>query len=410
MIESDDWGLCAWSADEHAWRVLSDTPAFRSPAGRRYASSTLESADDVRQLGGTLAEFRGGDGFAPVLQANTVMAAPRFDRLRPPQFELAELPLASPVEASSRWARPGLDAAVDALCDAGLWWPELHGLHHLPEHAWLTALRRGAADARRAHEQHSPVCQAVESSGEYDPSEPRELRSRNIANAVERFRGRFGRSPASLCPPDYRWDDALESDAEALGLTTIQGLGEQAGRRFTRLRRLSLRHQWPHVRGQRFYLPPRIAFEPVTWEAGEQEGAIEATRKLTREAWGRGQPAIVSTHRLNYAQLKIERATAGRGALRDLLRRWVEDGAVFMTDAEVRQLAERAWSVRATGATGAVVRYYGVPGEPVRFPAPPHARRISIREGRGAGELELSVDQSEVVARLNVGEYLIDWG
>src|SRR5437870_9965906 len=158
-------------------------PAFRSVAGRRYGGSTLESAEDVRQIASTLAEFRGRDGFAPVLQANSVMAAPVFERLRPPLFELTELPLTLPAEASPRWSRPGLDRAVDAARDAALWWPELHGLHHVHEHAWLTALRRGVLDARLAHEQHSLVCRAVEASGEYDPSEPRQLRQRNLGLA-----------------------------------------------------------------------------------------------------------------------------------------------------------------------------------------------------------------------------------
>ena len=410
VLESDDWGLCAWSPDEQALRVLADTPAFRSPAGQRYGSSTLESADDVRRLAATMAEFRGGDGFAPVLQANTVVAAPRYDRLRPPQFEQQELPLAPPAEATPRWHRPGLDAAIDAARDAGLWWPELHGLHHLPEHAWLTALRRGEADARRAHEQHSPVCRAVAASGEYDPSEPRELRHRNIALAVERFRARFGNLPESLCPPDYRWDESLEADAEALGVTVFQGLGEQHGHRFVRVRRMSLRHQWPNRHGVRFYLPPRIAFEPAAWEAGVHTREAEAVRRRVREAWGRGQPAIVSSHRLSYAQLQPARSVAGRAALRELLGLLVEDGAVFMTDAEVRQLDERAWSVRETGPTGAILRFYGVPGEPVRFPAPPHAGSASIREGRGAGEPELRLEQGHVIARLNVGEYRIEWG
>ena len=410
VIESDDWGLCAWSPDEHALRVLADTPAFRTPAGRRYGSSTLESADDVRRLAATFAEFRGGDGFAPVLQANTVMAAPVFERLRPPSFELAELPLALPVEASSRWNRPGLGAAVDEAIAEGVWWPELHGLHHLPESAWLTALRRGAADARRAHEQHSPICEAVEASGEYDQREPRELRRRNIALAFDRFAARFGRRPASMCPPDYRWDEALESDLEALGLTTVQGLGEQVGHRFAKLRRVALRHQWPHRRGNRFYLPPRIAFEPGAWEGGEPARAMESVRRRVRDAWNLGHPAILSTHRLNYAQLQPERAAAGRTAFRDLLSRLVQDGAVFLTDTEVRQLDERGWSVRETGRSGAILRYYGVPGEPVRFAAPADATSASIRDGRGAGDPDLRIEQGQVLARLNVGEYRIVWG
>jgi len=46
VLESDDWGLCAWAADRDAWAALAETPAFRSRAGQRYGGSTLESAAD----------------------------------------------------------------------------------------------------------------------------------------------------------------------------------------------------------------------------------------------------------------------------------------------------------------------------------------------------------------------------
>ena len=141
VIESDDWGLCAWSPDEQAHRVLTDTPAFRSTAGRRYGGSTLESADDLRALTEMLLEFKGGDGSPPVLQANTVMAAPDYARLRPPHLDDGELPLVALPDTPTRWKRPGLWSAIQAACDAGVWWPDC-GLHHLPERAWLVALDR----------------------------------------------------------------------------------------------------------------------------------------------------------------------------------------------------------------------------------------------------------------------------
>ena len=75
VIESDDWGLCAWSPDDAAARALAGTPVWSTPAGTRYGRSTLESAADVRSLVVVLAGVRGADGEPPVLQANTVMAA-----------------------------------------------------------------------------------------------------------------------------------------------------------------------------------------------------------------------------------------------------------------------------------------------------------------------------------------------
>src|SRR5207244_91475 len=160
------------------------------------------------------------------------------------------------------WSRPGFWEDVLRACEAGVWWVELHGLHHLPESAWLAALHRGDDDARRAIAQQSPVCAAVEASGEYDPSEPLATRRRNLERAVARFGALVGRAPRSFCPPDYRWDESLESEAERHGVTTFQGKAEQAGRAFLRLRRLRIGLRWPHTRGARFYMPPRIAFEP----------------------------------------------------------------------------------------------------------------------------------------------------
>ena len=106
VLESDDWGLCAWVPDPQAQRVLADTPVFRSPAGRRYGGSTLESAEDVRALAATLSEFRGRDGFPPVWQANMVVAAPDYARLHPPGFECEALPLVDLPRTPSRWERP----------------------------------------------------------------------------------------------------------------------------------------------------------------------------------------------------------------------------------------------------------------------------------------------------------------
>ncbi len=409
VLESDDWGLCAWSPDEQAFRVLRDTPAFRDPAGRRYGGSTLESAADVQALAGALLEFRGGDGFPPVWQANTVMSNPDYALLRPPLFEMEALPLTGLPEVPSRWVRPGMWEQVERASADGLWWCELHGLHHLPEAAWVRALRRGEADARRAHEQQSPICQSVQASGEYDPSEPAVLRRRHLEQAVAKFEALVGRKPTSFCPPDYRWDDSLEVEAEKLGVTTFQGKGEQMGTRFPRLRRLMLRHRWPHVAGHRFYLPPRIAFEPCAPDLASTREAVAGAQRRIRAAWSRGQPAVVSTHRANYAHIDPARSEAGRAALRDLLRALVDDGAKFLVDLEVRDLQTRGWSVRPIGDRGVLVRYYGVPRDAVRFPAPPGATRVTVSEGRGSDDVDASIVDGEVVARMNVGEYLLEW-
>lgn len=408
VLESDDWGLCAWAPDLQAFRVLSDLPVFRSPVGRRYGGSTLERASDVKRIAGLLAELRGGDGFPPILQANTVMAAPDYARLDPPAFACDEMPIIGLPLTPSRWARPGLWGEIVAAREAGVWWPELHGLHHLPERAWLGALRSGALDARRAFEQQSPVCDAVVGSGEYDASEPREVRVRNLGRAVQRFQQLMGRPPESLCPPDYRADAFIEAEAGRLGIHALQGGPERPGGGWPRLRHYLERYRFPDVRGASFHLPPRIAFEPAVEDSAAALVGLEGALRGVRAAWARSQPAIISTHRANYVQLDEARGEACVQKLREFLTALAGDGAMFLTDTEVRQLVMRRWSMRPIGARGALIRHWGVPGEALRFAAPAGVERVAVREGQGEG-VSAVVEGGEVELRCNIGEALIEW-
>lgn len=407
VLESDDWGLCAWSPDEQAHRVLDVTPAFRSAVGLLYGRSTLESAADVRSLGELLLACRGADGIAPVWQANTVMAAPDYPRLEKPGHTEEPLPLVFLPETPSRWRREGMWEEVASAIEAGVWWPELHGLHHLPAHAWLEALRRREEDACLAWKEQSPICRAVEGSGEYDPAEPEALRREDVATAVEWFTKLFGRAPSSFCPPDYRWDEGLERDAERLGVTTFQGRAERMRSPLPRLRRLLHRYRWPHRNGRRFYLPPRIAFEP-RGDARVTRFGVEPTRTAVRAAWRRGQPAIVSSHRLNYAHLDADWSAAGREALRALIEGLAGEGAVFVTDAEVRQLVERGWSMRPLGSSGALMRVTSAAAAPIRFPAP---RGVvgAMMVGAGAAPGGVALEGGEVLAPDTPGVHRIVW-
>lgn len=409
VLESDDWGLCAWVPDDRAHRALAHQPAFRTDAGLRYGRSTLETAGDVHELTEVLLGWRGGDGFPPVWQANTIVANPDYEALHPPLFEVDALPLVHAPEFPARWARPGLWDAVRKAEAGGVWWAELHGLHHLPETAWLTALRRGQDDARRAHEQQSPISTAVEASGEYDATEPRALRGANLRQAVQAFRVLFGRAPTSFCPPDYRFDDWLEHEAASLGLTTLQGKAEQAGHALPPLRRRWLGIRFPHREGTRFYLPPRIAFEPEGKASAPGRRGLETAHRAAREAWSHGRPAVISTHRMNYAHLDAAWSQASRAALSALLQRLCADGAVFVTDHELRQLAERSWSVRELAGRGVLLRHYGVPRESLRFSAPEGVTGIRLLGPHDDKKAEVVVEQGQVEARLNLGEYVLEW-
>jgi len=403
VIESDDWGLCAWCPDAHAHRALNQTPVFRSAAGVKYGGSTLESAEDVAALAAVLGGVRGRDGFAAVVQANTIVANPDYAKMDVADTT-SELPLLRFPRVPSRWDRAGLWDAIEKAIDAGVWWPELHGLHHLPETAWREALKAGADDARRAFEQQSPVCAAVQASGEYDPFEPAPRREQRLSLAVRAFAELFGRAPGSLCPPDYRWDDFLEAQSEALGIEVLQGKSEQHDVFAGRLRRIWQARRWPRFRNRQLYMPGRIAFEP---RAGEPRTGGDAAHAAVRAAWGRGQPAVLSTHRVNYVHLDADASRAGREALAGLLDRLASDGAIFLTDVEVAQLVAHDFSMRPIGTRGARLRRHGAGGR-IAFAAPAGVGAARFVAGT-ATDIRVEVSDGRAEVELAEGDYEIEW-
>jgi hypothetical protein len=403
VIESDDWGLCAWVPDREAHRALAAAPAFRTVAGRRYGGSTLESAADVRALVSVLREFRGADGLPPAWQANTIVAAIDWDALAAP---FRRLPLRGLDALAGRWARPGLLEAWGEAASDGTWWPELHGLHHLPEAAYLSALRRGDAEAHAAAAHEVFVCAAVESGGEQDPAEPRDFRARALRESVARFAFQFGRRPSSFCPPDYRSEEWTEREAATHGLAVIQGVAERGRGLAARIVRRLRPARFPESPQGPFRMPPRIAFEPRGDAAGAGRVGVEAAHRAARAAWSAGRPAVLSTHRLNYAHLDDAWSAAGRTALRALLARLCADGATFLVDAEVASLATHGWSVRTRGAREVVLRQHGAADVPVRFAAP--AGATGARDA-GGGAAPVTVTDGQAEARVGPGDHRFEW-
>jgi hypothetical protein len=165
--------------------------------------------------------------------------------------------------------------------------------------------------------------------------------------------------------------------------------------------------RWPDIKGRRFYMPARIPFQPRQPDA--PRGGVDGVLRAVRGAWSRGMPAAISTDRGNYAQLDAAGSETGRAALRDLLNRLVGESAVFLTDVEVHELVQRGWSVRPIGTRGVLLRFYGVPREPVRFPAAASASGVEIKDARGDDNARVTLENGEVRAQLDPGEYLLQW-
>lgn len=350
-LESDDWGLAGFVPSAAAWDDLrrEDLAPGNFPA--IYWNSTLEDSAMVADLAGVLSACRGRDGLPAVMQPNYVMSSLSWQDGQWRRYDLPGVPPA--------YARPGLWNAVAAATEAGVWYPEFHATWHYDPQRRREATAASEVTAEAA-ERGIMLFPGSEAARELGPWRSTEELGQELDGALRIFAHAFGRAPGSMIAPDYTWDSRVERLWSERDLRVIQAKREQRdpglpGGALGRVLKV-LERQWSRaLHADRIYLERNCRLEPV--QSPDAGAVVAACAAETERAWSRGEPAIVETHRVNFAHDDREVAAAGRRALADYLDRVTRTGAgpVFVTDEEVAALLRRGTSSRRFG-DGAVLR------------------------------------------------------
>lgn len=345
VIESDDWGLAGFVPDADAWRGLDRDQLATGSFPAVYWLSTLEDSSMVAELNTVLSGHLGRDGHPAVLQPNYVMSSLAHDG---EQWGRYDLPVLPPL-----YQRPGLWAAVESGVGGGTWYPEFHATwHYDPDLRKRDAL--GSDIANRVTDRGIMLFPGSERAKELGLWRSDHDLEGELDHSLAVFRSLFGREVTSVMAPDYHWDDRIESMWESRNLQVIQGKREQRNPalgtgKSARLRKFVMR-QWARLRHpDRIYLERNCRLEPV--QAPDPDLVVKACVEDTRKAWAAGQPAVVESHRVNFAHTDEALVALGR----DALDRYLEEISsnpgelpVFLTDHELAQLYARgtSWCVR----------------------------------------------------------------
>ena len=351
VLESDDWGLAGFVPSAAAWNDLRREDLSPGPFPAIYWNSTLEDSAMVADLAAVLLARRGRDGVAAVLQPNYVMFSEALEGGRWRRYDLPDAP--------PLYARPGLRAAVALARANGVWHPEFHAAWHY-DPARRHEATAGSELATEAAERGIMLFPGSEAARELGPWRSTADLEHELEAALAVFRQAFGRRPGSMIAPDYTWDARVERLWDARALRVIQAKREQRdpGMPAGALGRVVkvLDRQWSRAaHAGRTYLDRNCRLEPA--QSPDTESVIAACVRETARAWSAGEPAIVETHRINYAHVDPAVTAAGRRALATYLDQVTTIGAgpAFMTDSEVAALHRRGTSVR-TFETDAVLR------------------------------------------------------
>lgn len=349
-FHSDDWGYCGCVPDRTAYETLVQLFEKRSGrAGRVLAQSTLETPQDLERLFEVLEGHRDLHGRHPVFQSAYIVSNPDYAAIQASggtHFLDVALP-----QVPRGWERGDIVAKAREGIRRGVWSPVFHGACHFHPGRWMRRLKAGS------EEQQALGNGCFLGTGSQDDFEfagswgSREDQGR-LKLGIKRFSALFG-TPEIAVLPCYAWEQGLERVLSRCGIRYLQGKNHQIHRR-TLLDKVRGKlsnfvgmkdsaKSWQIKTGDYAigtgisYVCRNVYFEPYQQPDMNIKDVVAQALGRILEVWESGQPAVVISHRANYASIDcqvVDRGVRGLNLLLQQLKR-LHPETRFLNDPEL---------------------------------------------------------------------------
>jgi len=427
-LQSDDWGLCGWVPNRDVYEKLTNDGLPQKVVKKlELLGSTLESPDDMENIFVILKRYRGGDGRYPIFQAAYVMSNPDYEAIEKGGFR-AYKELVIP-QVPSLWERGDFVAEAKQGIKEGVWYPSYHGNSHFNPIRWMELLKNGHRSVRETFKFQSFIHDEIESQKEVNSEFSEKLsykqQKKLIELGIQRFREVFGYPPRSAIAPNYVWQMKTEKALSENGIRVIQGKNYQILRRrfFDKVRgkvinlmgKKSADKIWQIRMGdynpclEVTYLIRNVDFEPRgNSEPNNPFGAEGAYQKIL-DAWSNNEPAVISTHRINYVYLDERWVEENLRQLDELLSKIQTNHpeAVYLTDWEVAQLYRNGTSIIQLGEV-IVCRNYTSSKRTFKVEVPQGYRVKDVQNLRSKECLNFTLKGNVLTFTADEGDYQVN--
>jgi glycosyltransferase involved in cell wall biosynthesis len=303
VIESDDWGWCPGDPNQ----MLFVEKAFGSKFTEDGLLPVLETPDDMERMAQVLLKHKDSRNRPAVLTANMMLANIDFEATKQSgfkQLKLIDIDSNSAINPISK----SLLKAYNRCMNLGVFKPQLHGLQHVNAIGWLRDLQNGNKLAMCFFDAKFPPSGYFNNNWKYNsvyvdfstvPSTgiPYNVQLSDINDAVRVFKRIFGFLPLSTIAPFYIWDKTTEKAFSEMGVKYLQAGNMQVAKLDTH-RRLTECYHGLGTRNEygAIYLNRNIFFESN--RAGSVP--VRTVQKRICRAFSTYQPAVISSHRINF--------------------------------------------------------------------------------------------------------------
>ena len=331
VLESDDWGSIRTPSNDAIDRL--SLKGYQTKDFPYLKYDTLESKQDLLDLYAVLARHTDRNGNPAVITANTIISNPDFAKLKANGFSKYEYEL-FPETQKRYFGASFLDTFKEGM-DAGVFYPQLHGMHHVNIDRWMEKLRAGDQTALDLFEEemfdYSTSHTTIDENSFVDALTPKDgsdlaAQVDYLGVAAAHFEELFGFQSSTFIAPCYIWLPEHERALKQLGVTGIQSGAYQ---KHPRMGSVNVFKKEIHYTGERnalgqVYTTRNGLFEPSLFES--EDVVAQALASIER-AFENKKPAVLSTHRINYVSgLRPENKERTLALLDQLLaevrRRW----------------------------------------------------------------------------------------
>jgi len=346
VIESDDWGSIRMPSREVYQKCLNAGYPVDRIAYERY--DTLLSQDDLELLFNLLKTFKDKNGNNPVFTANCVVANPDFERIRKDDFKKYYYEL-----ITDTFKRYPEHTKNFSLWNEGItnriFFPQYHAREHLNVSLFMDALQKGNEAVHFGFENEMPGNLTLGPEGlgnyfveatKYSSLRDKEEKLKVYLEGLDIFEKLFKYKSRTIIPPNYIWSPDHNNAVLEKEVNIFQGIRKICepvpGQK-------SIYHNVYLGKKNKFgqiYLVRNSIFEPSLFNSGIRDHVGRCLGDMSI-AFSMNKPAIIASHRINYAGFVDEKnrdrsLVLLKQLLTEALRRWPD--IEFMTSLQLSKL------------------------------------------------------------------------
>ena len=303
VIESDDWGSIRQPSQE-VWRIQVQK-SERTLKDPFFHFDAFERNQDMERLFEVLHKYKDCEGNHPIITADYAVANPDFQKIRDGGFQLYQYEQFTETATHYQDSDHLLELCQQGIHE-GLWKPQLHCREHVQIRRWMSALQAKDPEIMWAFDhQMISTADAVEDRNHYAYMDAFNYQLKDsecldtiISEAANIFQSLFGFASRTFVASCYVWNQALEHALNQNGINSMQGSwyqwvpSENEEGAFNRI----IHHNGDSSK-QELYLVRNCLFEHSLFN---DEKCVESCLKQIEVAFRWNQPAVISTHRVNY--------------------------------------------------------------------------------------------------------------